>query len=403
MDDAHEKRREPRFVLPTTTTVPASWGTHAPIECNASDISAHGIFLEMPAPPAMETPIVIGPPGALVKGRVVFSLPAEQAGAMGRKAGVGVQLDAPIDPDAFLLRCADRGVEVRAAAVVAKKEPVAVAEVPWNEVVVVDGVPAQAQIIEALAVDDYAPLVAKHALEGLALALRKLPRLVVVGADNARLPGAYLAEELTHHAQGSIAVVVVGAAELPQVPRLTAWPEPPKDVATARRLVDAAIASAITRPPKSASVDDPRALADVAATLARKLDGLAEHEAALSSARYAGELAPSVAAHTLLLARLLLASPDQRQRDEAASLVERVIRQEVSTADAYWLRAIVLDQRAKKEDAKAALRRCLVYAPGHAQATASLARLDAGQPLLQPRDASVNEAKRGFLGKLFKR
>src|SRR4051812_22003583 len=94
--DPADKRTEPRYAV--SSLVPAEWNGTT-IDCAASDISRHGIFLEMPAPPPIDTLIRLGPPGGVVKGRVVFTLTPEAATSMARQPGVGVALDAAIDPD----------------------------------------------------------------------------------------------------------------------------------------------------------------------------------------------------------------------------------------------------------------------------------------------------------------
>jgi len=122
--------------------------------------------------------------------------------------------------------------------------------------------------------------------------------------------------------------------------------------------------------------------------------------------RYASELAPTASGYTLLLARILLGSPDARQRDEAASLVERVCRQDARNPEAYVMRAMVFDQRGRSEDAKTALRRSLAVSRPATRRARRPRALDAGESLLKVRanaGSQQQQSQGGFFGKLFKR
>ncbi len=430
-----DKRAEPRYEV--SSTVPASWSGGGPVDCAASDISRNGIFLEMEAPPPVETAIRVGVAEAAVGGRVVFSLGASDAAAMGRKPGVGVQLDAPIDPDTFLLRCAEARAALAAirpggsgavAPALQPKRPSAVATrvaVPGtraaathpapveelvSDVVLVEGVPGQAAITEALVADGYTPLVAKHGFEALILCIRRRPLLCVADGGGAPLSGRRLLDEVRGREDlADVTVILVdgSAAADPATPRTYRWRAPPPDVDKARRLVDAAlsITHAVTRVVRAT---DAHVLADAVSDLARRLDADGETDAAAAAVRYAAELAPTASSHTLLLARILLAAPEQKRRDEAAVLIERVARQDPRSPEAYLLRAFVLDQRGRRDEARAALRRTLMFSPSDPEALLALEHLEAGQPLVETRHAVPSAApegteKRGLFGKLFKR
>lgn len=110
-----DNRKEPRF--PIGVDVPARWAPLAePVWLPASDISANGIFLDIPTPPPAQTPIMLGPPDAQVRGQVVFVLLPEVAAKIGRSPGVGVQLAEAMDVEAWLLRVAEHRAETRTVA-----------------------------------------------------------------------------------------------------------------------------------------------------------------------------------------------------------------------------------------------------------------------------------------------
>lgn len=110
-----DNRKEPRF--PIGVDVPVQWPSLAePLWLPASDVSQSGIFLETAEPPPAQTKVVLGPPNALVHGRVVFVLLPDAAAKLARAPGIGVQLNEAIDPDAWLLRVAEHRAVTRTVA-----------------------------------------------------------------------------------------------------------------------------------------------------------------------------------------------------------------------------------------------------------------------------------------------
>ncbi len=278
------------------------------------------------------------------------------------------------------------------------------------EIVLVEGVPGQSVLAQALALDDYTPLVAKHGLEGLTLCLRRRPLLVVVHSDAARLSGRLLAADLRRRPElANVRIVLIDKSDAPDLPDVVRWRDAPADVTRARHMIDEALGEARARA-TSVGPDDAREIAVIVADLGRQLHASGSVDAGISALRYAAELAPTVSSHTLALSRVLLASADVKLRGEAAALVERVARQDPHATEAYLLRAAALEQRGEKEKAKQALQRCLLFSPGDVDANAALARLAAGQHLIEfagppPKAApdAVAPKKKGFFARLFAR
>src|SRR5438309_7775029 len=106
---------------------------------------------------------------------------------------------------------------------------------------------------------------------------------------------------------------------------------------------------------------------------------MAEHGAVplgIQGMRYATTVAPTVSAHRLALARLLLWSPDGRERDEGGAIVEGVLRQEPRAANAHVMRAYAFDARGKKDEAKLALRRALQLEEANVEANGAMQKLE---------------------------
>ena len=267
------------------------------------------------------------------------------------------------------------------------------------EVVVVEGVSGQGVLTQALSLDGYTPLVARHGLEALALTLRRKPLLVVVGAGAARLSGAQLVRALRQRGEfaGVQIVLVDGGKDLPP-DGCVLWQKAPTDLQTARRLIDEAT-GLVAHVAGPGGADDARDIALAIVELGKKLHEEGAVDDAVSALRYAAELAPTVSAHTLALARVLLGSPEAAERAEGAGLVERVSRQDPRNADAAFLRAVSLEQRGQADNAKQALQRALLLVPGHEEATAGLIALNNNRPLLEidaPQDDGPK--KKGLFG-----
>ncbi len=370
-------RKEPRFEI--ERELPARWpGTQT--RCVAKDISKHGLFLEMDDPPPVQTTLVVGPPGAEIDGRVVFVMPKDQALALSRRPGVGVEINLAMDPEQWLLRCAEAEAHAPAASAVptahaARPPPPRAASFPTTTTKAAAGPAGVAEIVvccadqetlavvkAALAADGYDALIAKHGCEALALTMRRRPALVVVDRAAARLDGAVVTEEIRRRAELDLTkVVTVGGAP---VLRATHWPDAPVDVGQARRAIDALFADLPPRDPP-ANAPDARGLAAVFVEIGRRSLEDGRFDAGLAALRYAFELAPTSTPIALGAAQAAFDIDPLRNAGEALSLVDRVIRHDAAHADAYVLKAKILVFRGKKDDARSWLERALVYAPGH--------------------------------------
>ena len=254
-------------------------------------------------------------------------------------------------------------------------------EVKVKDAVIVDGVAGQAAFVQALTEAGFKTFVAVHGLEGFVLCLRRRPLLCILPAEDRLLPGRLLIADLRRRPElngTAFALFDRSAAPNPSAARVAVFRVVP-DVEQARRVVDAL---GEDRAERSRGLEDARALANEVADLSRRLADLGAPELAISGMRYASLVAPTVSAHKLSLARLLLSSPDGRQRDEGGAIVEGVLRQEPRAPSAHVMRAYAFDARGRKEEARLALRRALQLEEAHEEANAAMQKLEQGERLV---------------------
>lgn len=274
-----------------------------------------------------------------------------------------------------------------------QQETVAESVVQLAEVVLVDGVASQGLLTQALTLDDFAPLVSRHSLEALALVLRKRPALIIVGANAPRLSGRLLVAELKRRPElAGVGIVLIDGGDEADIEGVSVWRAAPSSLQRARLLIDEAMASVHPRAPGGS---DAKEIAVAMLDFGQRLQHDREVDAAVSVLRYAAELAPTVAAHTLALARVLLGG-DAHHCAEASALIERVARQDPRNAEAFYLRGVALDQRGNVDEAKTALQRALLLAPNNEEIAVGLERLAAGQSVLRLDDEPKKRA--GFFG-----
>ena len=500
--------------------MPAKWSGRPETECAVTDISAGGLFVQTTLPPPVQTLMIVGAPGGTVQGRVVFVLTANQASAMGRKAGVGLQFDVPIDPDSFLLKCREyeatnrakrdlggvvgaapassalssatlnslpqpstsspssmkapvaaiplpsasssssmkapvtaiplpsasasktapvtgipmaaisvsssmkapvtgiplpsrssaasmKGISlpptasasstvpmpaVRSAAPegdqertgAAQKNPPSPARAHTDclDVVLVQGITDQAVLVQALGLSGYNPLVARDGLEGLTLALRRRPLMLIVSANAARLPGRLLVADLRARKElKDLKLVLIDPSDDENPTGALRWKNSPHDVRAGRALIDTILADSQSRA-TTRGPEDARDIAMVMVDLGRRLHADGVVNAAVEALRYAGELAPTVSNHALALARILLGSPHLALRTEGMALIDRVTRQDTANPEGWLLRAVGADLRSDANEALASLKQALSIDPHYEEANEAMAHLGAGKRLL---------------------
>lgn len=426
-----EQRRHPRF--PVVASMPVDGAGVTCARATARDVSASGVFLEIDPPPAPGAILLLGPPGAQVQARVVYAVSQEEARGGGRRPGVGVELVTPVDPDAWLLAMAEHD-----AASWATREEAAVAPVetirpalsapsparrvgrvveeryssacakqpsPWADLVGAEVVLAEfdrdacAILYEALRLDGYAPLVARHGLEALALTLRRRPLLVVVGDTMRRLSVATFVEEVRARPElDEVRVVVVDARAAPEelaASRVVHWRHAPSSTPMARREIDRALEGARGRAvPKSARALEPvRSLAQAIFDVAQRLEERdpQEHVAAL---RYAVELSPSSGLYAAHLAWAMYRLGGVEQRAFALQTLERVCRQEPALPEGFLFKARICAREGRVKDARDCFDRVLLLrqdAEVAAEASALAADRDAEKP---PRGGAGAAGKR---------
>jgi hypothetical protein len=437
--DAEDKRKEPRF--PVGVDVPVWAPDDAPQWLPASDLSYSGIFLETASPPPMGSEVVLGPPTALIKGRVVFVLLPDAAVRLGRAPGMGVQLNQSIDPDGWLLAVAEHRAAARTTASLDLARPSAPMPAPFAspppptiraaivpatdtrasaanaarrmarvpdaldepvgaEVLIVAADAGVAEILKAaLLADDYTPLIARHGLEALALCVRRRPLLAIVPASMSRLSAALFVRELrTHPETAELRVVVIDDPEgkgkgkktgEPDDGAAAHWPGVPDAVQAVRRQIDIVTDGLRGQARPSRGKEDARELAAMIKTLADRWSSEGNQPAAVLAMRYVVELTPSSHEHTARLAWALFEASAEVDQGEALALLSRVVRQQPTYTQALFYKGVILKRRGKAADGDAFLKRALEHDPDHAEARAELERVEPVEPPAAPKSGGI--------------
>jgi Flp pilus assembly protein TadD len=404
-----DKRRDPRFVVGRPVLL--RWGQQAPRTVVAVDISARGVFLQMTAPPALDTVVAVGPVHCTVAGRVVYVLGDNDAAAMGRVPGIGVELHKPIDPDSWLLDVAEsdavapkrgpapvefEGAPVRPAAARTGSGDMDASGVGGAEVVLVDfESDASRRITDALRLDDYVPLVARHSLEALTLCMRRRPLLVVVARQMPGLSGTrFLSELRARRGLDGVRAVIVenGASVVGDVAGVVRWEQVPTSVQRIRQLVDEALAGAQVDVTPRSAIEDARALAAMVFSIAQRANTENRKDDLLMALKYAAELAPSVPTYLVHYGWTLYQNDPNRNGAEALRVLERVAPMLPSTPEVHYYRGVILKDRGRFDEARGFLQRALLFDANHTGASKALAEVMQGR---QKAAAAEAEAKKG--------
>lgn len=250
------------------------------------------------------------------------------------------------------------------------------------DVVLVQGITDQAVLVQALGLSGYNPLVARDGLEGLTLALRRRPLMLIVSANAARLPGRLLVADLRARKElKDLKLVLIDPSDDENPTGALRWKNSPHDVRAGRALIDTILADSQSRA-TTRGPEDARDIAMVMVDLGRRLHADGVVNAAVEALRYAGELAPTVSNHALALARILLGSPHLALRTEGMALIDRVTRQDTANPEGWLLRAVGADLRSDANEALASLKQALSIDPHYEEANEAMAHLGAGKRLL---------------------
>jgi CheY-like chemotaxis protein len=304
--------------------------------------------------------------------------------------GVGLELDAQIDPDAWLLQLSDHAARTwvepppppadgvrpsmpkrsTTGSRPAVELPVAHATVA-AEVIVVDFDATLTRTLRAaMTSEDTTVVVARHGLEALSLCVRRRPVLVVVGRMMPGISGTTFIKELRARGLGVQVILVENArlAATPPTPPVAergvhTWAQVPFDLAVLRKKLDDVLVGARGDVMRDlVPGGDARALAGLIFECAERWLVAGSLDDAVFALRYVAELAPSVPAYGAALGWALFVR-NHKDDTTALTILERVLRQAPNEPHALASKGAILRFRGQNDDARVVLAKALRVDP----------------------------------------